>query len=224
MRAGHSTGDSVQRGDRMLAIATCLLFPFVLLLAPVCTYGAGTLLINANTTDPAPRAAWQAAVRQFETENPDVHVEFNVYDHESYKKAIRNWLTSSPPDVVFWFAGNRMRQFVAPGLLDDVSALFTPAVKAAMRPAALDLVTFDGRQYGVPYQHYQIGFYFRSDLLAAAGILKKRRAHGATWYPRAIVSRPNVEPSRSAPGTSGPRQHGSITSICARMVSRSTWS
>ncbi len=66
-----------------------------------------------------------AAVDRFQRENPDVNVEFNVYDHESYKKAIRNWLTGSPPDVVFWFAGERMRQFVAPGLLEDVSDLFT---------------------------------------------------------------------------------------------------
>ena len=82
--------------------------------------------INANSADPAPRAAWEAAVGQFQREHPDVQVQFNVYDHESYKKAIRNWLTGAPPDVVFWFAGHRMRQFVAPGLLEDVSDLFTP--------------------------------------------------------------------------------------------------
>src|SRR4051812_28095859 len=133
--------------------AQALLILLGALLGAASAQAAGALVINANTTDPAPRAAWQAAVRQFEVEHPDVRVELNVYDHESYKKAIRNWLTSAPPDVVFWFAGNRMRQFVAPGLLEDVSALFTPAVKAAMHRAALDLVTFDGRQYGVAYQH-----------------------------------------------------------------------
>jgi multiple sugar transport system substrate-binding protein len=177
MCPGRSAGDAVQRVDRVAAIACCLLISFVVLLAPAWAYGAGTLIINANTTDPAPRAAWQAAVRQFEAEHPDVRVEFSVYDHESYKKAIRNWLTSAPPDVVFWFAGNRMRQFVTPGLLEDLSPLFTPAVKAAINPAALELVTFNGRQYGVPYQHYQVGFYFRSDVLAAAGIVEAPR----TW-------------------------------------------
>ncbi len=85
---------------------------------------AGTLVINANAADPGPRAAWSAAVERFQRENADVDVEFNVYDHESYKKAIRNWLTSAPPDVVFWFAGERMRQFVTPGLLEDVSELY----------------------------------------------------------------------------------------------------
>ena len=140
-------------------------------------HSAGTLVVNTNTTDPAPRAAWQAAVRQFEREFPDVRVELNVYDHESYKKALRNWLTSAPPDIVFWFAGNRMRPFVTPGLLEDVSDLFTPATRATMHRSALDLVSYDGRQYGVPYQFYQVGFYYRTDVLAAAGIREPPR----TW-------------------------------------------
>ncbi len=70
---------------------------------------AEPLVINANTSNPAPRAAWEAAVEAFEAEHPDIEVSFNVYDHESYKKSIRNWLTSASPDVVYWFVGNRMK-------------------------------------------------------------------------------------------------------------------
>lgn len=130
---------------------------------------AGGLVINANSADPAPRAAWGAAVEQFRRENPDIDVEFNVYDHESYKKTIRNWLTGAPPDVVFWFAGHRMRQFAAPGLLEDLSELFTPEVRARMHPSAVALASLRGRQYGVPYTYYPVGLYYRRDVLAAAG-------------------------------------------------------
>jgi multiple sugar transport system substrate-binding protein len=132
--------------------------------------GAGTLVVNANTADPAPRAAWEAAVARFQKENPDVRVEFNIYDAESYKKAIRNWLTGAPPDVVYWFAGYRMRQFVAPGLLEDISELYTPDLKTSIHRSALELVSVAGKQYGVPYTYYQVGLYFRRDLLLAAGI------------------------------------------------------
>jgi len=138
---------------------------------------AGTLVINANTADPAPRAAWQSAIERFQVEHPDVKVELNLYDHESYKKSIRNWLTSAPPDVVFWFAGQRMRQFVTPGLLEDVSDLFTPDVIGGLDRSSLALVSVDGRQYGVPYQYYQVGFYYRRDVLAAAGFAQAPR----TW-------------------------------------------
>jgi multiple sugar transport system substrate-binding protein len=139
-----------------------------LLIAPTAAR-AGPLVINANSADPAPRAAWEAAVAEFQRQHPDIQVRFNVYDHESYKKAIRNWLTGAPPDVVFWFAGHRMRQFAAPGLLEDVSDLFTPDVRAALHPSVVEHVSVGGRQFGMPYTMYQIGLYYRRDLLAAAG-------------------------------------------------------
>jgi multiple sugar transport system substrate-binding protein len=131
---------------------------------------AGTLVVNADTSDPAPRAAWEATVERFEAANPDIQIELNVYDHESYKKSIRNWLISASPDVVFWYVGNRMEQFVGPGLLEDVSEVFTDDVKGQMDPAGLDLITVDGKQYGVPYTYYQWGVYYRKDLFEQAGI------------------------------------------------------
>ena len=140
--------------------------------------GAGTLTINANASDPAPRAAWEAVVADFRSANPDIDVKFNLFDHESYKKGIRNWLTSAPPDVVFWFVGNRMRGFVGAGLLADVSSLFTPEVRASLHPPALELVTVGGRQYGVPYSYYQVGFYYRRDLLERAGVVQAPRDWG----------------------------------------------
>jgi multiple sugar transport system substrate-binding protein len=132
-----------------------------------CAAAAGTLVVNANTSDPAPRAAWEAAVQRFQRAHPEVEVRLNVYDHESYKKSIRNWLTGIPPDVVFWFAGHRMRQFVSPGLLEDVSALYPPEVRTALHPSAVELVSAGARQYGVPYTYYPVGLYYRRDLMQA---------------------------------------------------------
>jgi len=99
----------------MIKQAQLVLLVALACLAPLAS--AGTLVVNANTTDPAPRAAWEDVVARFQGDNPDIQVQFNIYDSESYKKSIRNWLTGSPPDVVFWYAGHRMRQFVTPGLL-----------------------------------------------------------------------------------------------------------
>jgi multiple sugar transport system substrate-binding protein len=148
------------------------------LLASLGSAAAGTLNINANTSDPAPRTAWEAVISSFRRDNPDVEVKFNIFDHESYKKSIRNWLTSASPDVVFWFVGNRMREFVSRGLLVDVSSLFTAKVQAELHGPAVNLVTVDGKQYGVPYSYYQVGLYFRRDLLERAGVTEAPR----TWH------------------------------------------
>lgn len=131
---------------------------------------AGELVINADTSDPTPRKAWDLTIDSFRRVHPDIDVKFNVYDHESYKKSIRNWLTSASPDVVFWYSGNRMRQFTKPGLFDDVSNLFTPQVKDEMGPLAVDLVSDGAKQYAVPYSYYQWGLFYRKDLLDKAGV------------------------------------------------------
>ncbi len=131
---------------------------------------ADSLTINADTSDKGPKAAFQEVVKRFKAANPGTQVTLNVYDHESYKQSIRNWLTSAPPDVVLWYTGTRMRQFVQPGLLADVSALWTAPMKQAFGQTPLELVSDDGKQYAVPYTQYQWGLYVRGDLLKKAGV------------------------------------------------------
>ncbi len=131
---------------------------------------AGTLVINANTSDPAPKAAFEQIVADFQAANPDVTVEFNVFDHESYKTVIRNWLTSEAPDVVYWFAGERMKTFVDRGLLEDVSDVWADNGLADAMSSSLSAMTVDGKQYGVPYSYYQWGVYYRTDLFEANGV------------------------------------------------------
>ena len=130
---------------------------------------ASTLVLNADASEPGAKAAFEWVARHFEQENQGVAVKLNIYDRESYKQSIRNWLTSAPPDVVLWYSGERMRQFSSPGLLLDVSDLWTDKAKQAFG-SAIDLVTDHGKQFGVPYSYYQWGLYLRRDLLDKAGI------------------------------------------------------
>ncbi len=101
---------------------------------------AGTLVINTDTSDAAPKEAFEYIIKKFEEENPDVTVKWNVFDHEGYKQSIRNFLNTDPPDVANWYAGNRMLPFVRAGL------------------------------FGIPYTYYQWGVYYRKDLFTANGI------------------------------------------------------
>jgi multiple sugar transport system substrate-binding protein len=185
-----------------------LVFASVLVLAGQAW--ARTLIVDANTSDPAPRAAWEAVVADFQRENPGVEVKFNIYDHESYKKSIRNWLTGASPDVVFWFGGNRMREFVGRQLLTEVSELFRGEV---LSRAGIDLVSVDGRQYGVPYSYYQIGFYFRRDLLDRAGVKQAPTTWADLVETCQAVKADGVEPFAIASGRSGLYSDGVLTSV-----------
>ncbi|MCF7504482.1 extracellular solute-binding protein [Vibrio sp. L3-7] len=131
---------------------------------------AGTLVINSDASDPAPKEAWGEIINRFEKENPDITVKYNLYDHESYKTTIRNWLVTSPPDVVFWYAGNRMKAFVDRGLFEDVSDIWTDNNMQQDFAAAAPAMTVKGKQYGVPYTYYQWGIYYRKDIFEQYGI------------------------------------------------------
>lgn len=66
---------------------------------------AGELIFNSDTSDPAPKAAFEAMIAGFEAENPDIKVTWNLFDHEGYKTSSRNALTADVPDVASWHAG-----------------------------------------------------------------------------------------------------------------------
>ncbi len=79
------------------------------------------LVMNTDASDPAPKAAFEQLIADFETEYPDIKVKLNVFDHEGYKTAIRNFLTADAPDLANWYAGNRMAPFVQASQFLDVS-------------------------------------------------------------------------------------------------------
>ncbi len=137
---------------------------------------AGTLVINSDQADPAPKRAFDELVEQFKKDNPDIEIQFNTFEKEGYKTAIRNWLTSEPPDVVFWYAGNRMKTFVDRGLLDDVSDLWDKDDLHNKLAPARSSMTIDGKQWGIPYTYYQWGVYYRKDIFEKAGLKEPK-----TW-------------------------------------------
>lgn len=137
---------------------------------------AGTLVINTDASDPAPKAAFEAVIKGFETDNPDVKVKVNTFDHEGFKTSIRNFLSAEAPDVVTWYAGNRMAPFVNAGLFDDVSDLWAQERLGDKLKSAAASMTINGKQWGVPYTYYQWGIYYRKDVFAKHGVAEPK-----TW-------------------------------------------
>lgn len=135
---------------------------------------AGELVINSDASDPAPKAAFAEIIKKFEAANPDITIKYNLYDHESYKTTIRNWLVTTPPDVVFWYAGNRMKTFVDRGLFTDVSDLWKEQNMAEDYASAMPAMTIDGKQWGVPYTYYQWGVYYRKDIFDKYGLTEPK--------------------------------------------------
>ena len=139
--------------------------------------GAATLVINTDTSDQAVKSAFDAAVKGFEAENPDVQVKVNRFDHDAYKTAIRNFLTADAPDVVNWYAGHKMEPFVKAGLFEDLTGLWKQNGLNDKLKSASSEVTIDGKQWGIPYTYYQWGIYYRKDIFSKFGIEPPK-----TWH------------------------------------------
>ena len=131
---------------------------------------AGELIINTDASDPAPKAAWQQMADGFMKENPDVKIKINTFDHEGFKTSIRNFLTANPPDVVTWYAGNRMAPFVNANLFEDVSDVWAKEGLKEKLKSANSAMTINGKQYGVPYTYYQWGVYYNKSVFTKHGI------------------------------------------------------
>lgn len=131
---------------------------------------AGELVINTDTSDPAPKAAFEALIAAFEEANPDVTVKWNLFDHEGYKTSIRNFLTADAPDLANWYAGNRMLPYVKAGLFEPVDDVWEANGLKESLGSAIDSMTIDGKIWGVPYTYYQWGVYYRKDIFAEHGI------------------------------------------------------
>ncbi|MCK0141247.1 ABC transporter substrate-binding protein [Aliiroseovarius sp. F20344] len=130
---------------------------------------SGTLRIISDMSNPAPRAIMEGLAADFDAMHSGLTVELEVVDREAWKSQIRNALTANPPDVINWYAANRMAPYVNAGLFEDISDMYAngdlpglDSVKGAM--------TMDGKQYGVPYTYYQWGIYYREDIFNELGL------------------------------------------------------
>lgn len=119
--------------------------------------------------DPNPLAAMEALIAEFEAANPDIDVVLQNFDHEGYKTAIRNFLTTDAPDLANWYAGNRMAPFVNAGQFMDITDVWDANGLNETLGSAAASMTIDGKKWGIPYTYYQWGVYYNKDVYAQVG-------------------------------------------------------
>ena len=130
---------------------------------------SGELRIISDMSNPAPRAVMESLVEEFGAMHPDLDIELTVVDREAWKTQIRNALSANPPDLVNWYAANRMRPYVEAGLFMDVSDLWEEEQFDALA-STKSAMTIDDAQWGVPYTYYPWGVYYREDVYGELGL------------------------------------------------------
>ena len=123
------------------------------------------LIISSNASDYYSKSTWEEVVNKFRRANPNINVKFKITEFESYKSSIQRILKSDKgPDIGFWSAGYKMAQLVSDGYFEDISDIWLKNGLDKSMASTMYSVTFNGKQYGLPFSYYQWGIYYRRDI------------------------------------------------------------
>jgi len=120
--------------------------------------------------NPGILAFYDEVIREFETENPGVEVNYRYLARMSQRLPT---LIASPtkPDIIFTQGAGLLQQLYDVGAIRDLSEIMKEdAWVDDFVPAALDNFTYDGKLVGVPHHITKIDFYYNKRLFDAAGI------------------------------------------------------
>ena len=163
-----------------------LVLVFCMVLAIACTSKPATSEQPANepakeektvlklwciaTESDANRPAYEQAIKEFETAHPDIKIEWEAFENESYKTKIQVAMNDPDtlPDIFFTWSGAFLGDFVEAGnvmRLDDAYKPFANELPEVM----LSNSTYNGGHYAVPLTYNIVTLFANMDLLAEAG-------------------------------------------------------
>ncbi len=135
---------------------------------------------HISTQDPG-LSDWQKMADDYMAANPNVIIEITVLENESFKTKLTTVMQSGDvPDIFQSWGGGTFNQQVDAGLLKDITADLDAdggAWRNSFAPGALGVYSYEGKNYGVPWDMGMVGFWYNKDLFAQAGIATPP----ATW-------------------------------------------
>lgn len=117
--------------------------------------------LQSNLSDAVPKKALADLVSKYQSATGKT-VNISTIDHNTFQINLANYLNANnPPDLLTWFAGNRVRFFAGKGLLADVSDAFGQV--PGYTPVLKNLASLNGKQYIMPITYYWWAVFYRKD-------------------------------------------------------------
>jgi raffinose/stachyose/melibiose transport system substrate-binding protein len=131
--------------------------------------GPVTLTWWHNGAQDPGKSVWQGIADDFHKAHPNVSFKVEPTQNEALKTKISVALQSNnPPGIFQQWGGGALATQVQSGKLLDISSQTSSWIGELGNAAAGWQV--DGKQYGVPYDLHVVGFWYRKDLFAQAGV------------------------------------------------------
>lgn len=176
--------------DAMKILSSCkiVLFSAITLVSLTCssiqcTWGAEDLSKqNDDNTHPlsfitdhtsAPTKAFiKQVVDSWNNNKMRRPVNHTFIDHEELRGLLESYLTSeNPPDVLTWFAGNRMQSLIERELMIKTASISGfDKLNASFQPRFQRMFDKGDARYFIPTSYYWWGIYYRPSIFREAGI------------------------------------------------------
>ena len=155
---------------RRIAVFTIAAAVLALLAAPAMFAAPNVTLTwwHNGSADPL-LTLWQQVADQYHAEHPNVTINVEPIQNEQFTTKIPLALQSNdPPDIYQQWGGGQLATQVKSGKVADITRLVAPWIKEL--GGSVKGWQVGGRQYGIPYDLHVVGFWYRKDLFAKAGI------------------------------------------------------
>lgn len=110
-------------------------------------------------------------VAQFEEENPDINVELSILTWDTMDNKIRVALMNNDAPDVITELESRIQNYASEGLLTELDSYYEKDLdKSDFITSALDINTYDGKLYGVPFRHDGAGILYNKGMFEEVGL------------------------------------------------------
>jgi raffinose/stachyose/melibiose transport system substrate-binding protein len=132
---------------------------------------------HISTADPG-KATWQAMADAYMKANPGVQIDITILENDAFKTKLTTVMQSgNPPDLFQSWGGGVMAEYAQAGLIKDLTGDLKGAWGDSFNKAPLDVYSYNGKYYGVPWDMGAVGFWYNKALFTKAGI----SAPPTTW-------------------------------------------
>ncbi len=133
---------------------------------------------GGTTATPTPgKGYYEQVAKDFEADNPGVHIEISAMQHEDMvTKLEAAFQSGDTPDIYMERGGGELKDHVAAGITKDISESAKESIDKIGGSVAGWQV--DGKTYGLPFSLGVVGFWYNKALWAQAGITEPPRHVG----------------------------------------------
>lgn len=145
-----------------------LVLTFLLFMLSATAFAKSEINFALLTVNGEQRNVYSELVKKFERHYPSIKVNIQALEQETYKQEIEGWLKAeSKSDVMFWFGGERLNEFVRQGLIEPIDDVWDKyAWNERITEAAQTVAQVNSNYFGLPIHYYNWGIYYNKVLFA----------------------------------------------------------